>query len=66
MLTMNAPLPSNVGGTAVGEGGERVAVRTMDSFGFENVALVKIDVEGTRTRYWQAPRRLCGATGQSC
>ena len=36
----------NVGGVGVGSGGDRVEMRTLDSFGFENVTLVKIDVEG--------------------
>ena len=34
------------GGVAVGTGGDRVEMRTLDSFGFDNVSLVKIDVEG--------------------
>ena len=34
------------GGVAVGAGGDRVEMRTLDSFGFDNVSLVKIDVEG--------------------
>ena len=34
------------GGVAVGAGGDRVEMRTLDSFGFENVSLIKIDVEG--------------------
>ena len=36
----------NVGGVGVGAGGDRVEMRTLDSFGFDNVSLVKIDVEG--------------------
>ena len=36
----------NVGGVGVGSGGERVEMRTLDSFGFNNVSLIKIDVEG--------------------
>ena len=34
------------GGVAVGAGGDRVEMRTLDSFGFDNVSLVKVDVEG--------------------
>jgi len=30
----------------VGEGGDKVELRTIDSFGFKNVSLMKIDVEG--------------------
>lgn len=36
----------NQGGVAVGTGGDDVEMRTLDSFGFDNVSLVKIDVEG--------------------
>ena len=34
------------GGVAVGGGGDPVEMRTLDSFGFQNVSLLKIDVEG--------------------
>lgn len=34
------------GGVAVGAGGDRVELRTLDSFGFNDVSLLKIDVEG--------------------
>ena len=34
------------GGVAVGASGDRVEMRTLDSFGFDNVSLVKVDVEG--------------------
>ena len=34
------------GGVAVGDGGDRVEMRTLDSFGFKDVSLLKIDVEG--------------------
>ena len=34
------------GGVTVGTGGDRVEMRTLDSFGFDNVSLVKVDVEG--------------------
>ena len=36
----------NVGGVGVGSGGDRVEMRTLDSFGLDNVSLVKMDVEG--------------------
>ena len=32
--------------TAVGKGGDQAELRTIDSFGFSNVSLIKIDVEG--------------------
>lgn len=34
------------GNASVGAGGENVELRTLDSFGFDNVSLIKIDVEG--------------------
>lgn len=36
----------NEGGTGVGKGGDKVELRSIDSFGFRNVSLIKIDVEG--------------------
>ena len=50
VVEMSLPLQyrglDNVGGVGVGAGGDRVEMRTLDSFGFDNVSLVKIDVEG--------------------
>lgn len=46
VIEMDAPRPGNVGGTAIGSGGDRAELRTLDSFGFRNVSVVKIDVEG--------------------
>jgi len=40
----NAP-HDNEGGTSIGRGGDRVELRPLDSFGFRNVSLIKIDVE---------------------
>ncbi len=34
------------GGTGIGKGGDIAEMRTIDSFNFENVSLIKIDVEG--------------------
>ena len=34
------------GGVAVGAGGDPVEMRTLDNFGFKDVSLLKIDVEG--------------------
>ncbi len=42
---MNTAVPGNEGGTHVGAGGDRVELRTLDSFGLRNVSLIKIDVE---------------------
>lgn len=42
---MNRATAANEGGTSVGAGGDRVELRTLDSFGLRNVSLIKIDVE---------------------
>lgn len=42
---MDPPVAGNEGATAVGRGGDRVEMRTLDSFGLHNVSLIKIDVE---------------------
>jgi FkbM family methyltransferase len=42
---MDNTVPANEGSTSVGGGGERVELRPLDSFGFRNVSLLKIDVE---------------------
>lgn len=36
----------NYGGLSIGKGGEEVEMRTLDSFNFTNIGLIKIDVEG--------------------
>jgi hypothetical protein len=36
----------NEGGTKIGHGGDKAELRTIDSFGFRKVSLIKIDVEG--------------------
>lgn len=46
VIEMNPAVAGNEGHTSVGEGGDPVELRTIDSFGFRNVSLVKIDVEG--------------------
>jgi FkbM family methyltransferase len=46
VIEMNPIHEGEEGGTSVGHGGDRVELRTLDSFGFEGVSLVKIDVEG--------------------
>ena len=45
IIEMNLASPGNEGGTGVGSGGDRAELRTLDSFGFERVSLIKIDVE---------------------
>ena len=42
---MNPATPGNEGGTGVGAGGDAAELRSLDSFGFERVSLLKIDVE---------------------
>ena len=46
IVTMDAPSPGNEGGTAIGRGGDRVELRSLDSFAFERVSVIKIDAEG--------------------
>ena len=46
VVEMDPPKRKNEGGVRVGRGGDRVELRTLDSFGIENVSLLKIDVEG--------------------
>lgn len=46
VIEMNPPPPGNEGGTGVGAGGDRAELRSLDSFGFEQVSVLKIDVEG--------------------
>ncbi|MFY9314273.1 MAG: FkbM family methyltransferase [Burkholderiales bacterium] len=46
ILEMSRSAKNNEGGTAIGVGGDRVELRTLDSFGFRNVSFIKIDVEG--------------------
>lgn len=46
------------GGVAVGAGGDQVEMRTLDSFGFQNVSLLKIDVEGFEDEVLAGAERL--------
>ena len=45
LIEMNPTTPGNEGGTGVGTGGDPTELRTIDSFGFEQVSVLKIDVE---------------------
>jgi FkbM family methyltransferase len=45
IVEMNPATPGNEGGTGVGAGGDAAELRSLDSFGFERVSLLKIDVE---------------------
>ena len=46
IIEMNVATEGNEGGTAVGSGGDPAELRSLDDFGFEDVSLIKIDVEG--------------------
>ena len=46
------------GGVAVGAGGDRAELRPLDSFGFRNVSLLKIDVEGFEDEVLAGAERL--------
>ena len=45
IIEMDISEVGNEGSTAVGKGGDKAELRTIDSFGFRNVSLIKIDVE---------------------
>ena len=45
IIEMNPATPGNEGGTGVGSGGDQAELRSLDSFEFEQVSLLKIDVE---------------------
>ncbi len=45
IIEMN-PVRRDDGQVAVGEGGDQAELRTLDGFGFSDVSLIKIDVEG--------------------
>ena len=45
-VSMGRAKNDNEGGTALGKGGNRVELRTLDSYRFQNVSFMKIDVEG--------------------
>jgi len=46
VIEMNSSASGNEGGTGIGRGGDKAELRTIDSFGFSNLSLLKIDVEG--------------------
>ena len=45
IVEMNPATPGNEGGTGVGAGGDAAELRSLDSFGFERLSVLKIDVE---------------------
>ena len=46
IVEMSKSATGNEGGTAIGKGGDKAELRTIDSFGLRNVSFMKIDVEG--------------------
>ncbi len=46
LIDYNTNKEVNYGGIELGIGGERVDMKTIDSFNFENIGFIKIDVEG--------------------
>jgi FkbM family methyltransferase len=46
VIEMDRVSEQSEGSTAVGKGGDKAELRPIDSFGFTNVSLIKIDVEG--------------------
>ena len=45
IIEMDLPTPGNEGGTGIGTGGDEAELRNLDSFRFERVSVLKIDVE---------------------
>ncbi len=57
VIEMNPPTDGNEGGTSVGEGGDQAELRTIDSFGFKNVSLMKLDVEHLEDQVLEGARQ---------
>lgn len=45
-LNYNINSETNFGGLNLGKGGEKISIKTLDSFNFDNIGFIKIDVEG--------------------
>lgn len=56
IVEMNSTHPHSEGSISIGQGGDRVELRTIDSFHFSNVSLIKIDVEGFEDRVLDGAR----------
>jgi FkbM family methyltransferase len=56
-VTMNAARDDNEGGTAIGAGGNRVEIRSLDSYRLDKVSLIKIDVEGFEREVLEGARQ---------
>ena len=46
----------------VGKGGDEVELRTIDSFGFSNVSLIKIDIEGYQAHALKGAKKTISAS----
>ncbi len=60
IIEMN-PTGTHDGRVRVGKGGDKVEARTIDSFGFSDVSLMKIDVEGHETEVLRGAEKTIGA-----
>lgn len=58
VVHMEPTVAGNEGHTAVGQGGDAVEMRTLDSFGFRNVSFLKVDVEGYEDPVLRGARQL--------
>lgn len=58
VITMGTPPEGNEGHTAVGTGGDRVELRTLDGLGLCDVSLLKIDVEGYESQVLRGAAEL--------
>ena len=61
IIEMNTDPRADDGVAAIGEGGEEVEARTIDSFGFSDVSLMKIDVEGHELEVLRGAEKTIGA-----
>lgn len=57
VIEMNPATEGNEGGTSVGVGGDEAELRTIDSFGFSNVSLIKLDVEHLEDQVLEGARQ---------
>jgi FkbM family methyltransferase len=56
-IEMDAPNPKNEGGIGVGTGGAKAPLVPLDSYAWENVSVIKIDVEGFEDHVIEGARR---------
>ena len=60
IIEMN-PIDTYDGRVSIGKGGDRAEKRTVDSFGFADVSVIKIDVEGHEAQVLKGARRTIDA-----